>query len=55
MSVRHVDRNLCNTPLGKRLDGYTAGRRHKVDKNLQSCRKKEKKDFFLKFHYMFAP
>lgn len=50
MSVRHVDRNLCNTPLGKRLDGYTAGRRHKVDKNLQSCRKKEnelKKNWIL--------
>lgn len=59
MSVRHVDRNPCDIPPGKRLDDYTAGRRHKVDlKKKKKCSLTggEKKGllFFLTFHYMFV-
>lgn len=53
MSVRHVDRNPCNIPPGKRLDDYTAGRRHKVDlkkkKKMQSCRGGKKRTFIFPY------
>lgn len=50
MSVRHVDRNPCNIPPGKRLDDYTAGRRHKVDlkkKKNAVLQGGKKKDFYF--------
>lgn len=52
MSVRHVDRNPCDIPPGKRLDDYTAGRRHKVDlkkKKMQSCRGGKKRTFIFPY------